>query len=209
MYCKNCGTNLSESSTFCSNCGKPVRENNNVQYQQSQSTQPVQAEWAVQARTQTNNATYQQYQQAQQSQQSPQPQQYNPNTQPYQQAIPSAEQADAKDNKAMGVLSYFGLLVLIPIFAAKDSKFARFHSNQGLVLLIFNVAYSVLVGIINSVFASVVSWSMLGVYTAVSTILSLSCLFFAVLAIIGIVNACKGEMKGLPLIGKIKILKTK
>ena len=43
---------------------------------------------------------------------------------------------DIQNNKAMGILSYIGLLVLIPIFAAKDSKFARFHANQGLVLVI-------------------------------------------------------------------------
>ena len=46
------------------------------------------------------------------------------------------EQKDIEDNKFMSVLAYLGLFVLIPIFAAKDSDFARFHSNQGLVLLI-------------------------------------------------------------------------
>ena len=40
--------------------------------------------------------------------------------------------ADVQNNKVMAVLAYIGLLVLIPIFAAKDSKFARFHSGQGL-----------------------------------------------------------------------------
>ena len=39
-------------------------------------------------------------------------------------------------NKVMAILSYFGILVLIPIFAAKDDAFARYHANQGLVLLI-------------------------------------------------------------------------
>lgn len=32
MYCKNCGTNLNEKSSFCPNCGTPV---SNANYQQS------------------------------------------------------------------------------------------------------------------------------------------------------------------------------
>ena len=35
----------------------------------------------------------------------------------------------------MAILAYFGILVLIPILAAKDSKFARFHANQGLLFM--------------------------------------------------------------------------
>lgn len=38
---------------------------------------------------------------------------------------------DIQNNKVMAILAYFGILVLIPIFAAKESKFARFHANQG------------------------------------------------------------------------------
>ncbi len=43
----------------------------------------------------------------------------------------------------MGILCYLGILVLIPIFAAKDSKFVRFHANQGLILLLASVAYGI------------------------------------------------------------------
>lgn len=42
------------------------------------------------------------------------------------------DKADVEQNKVMAILAYFGILVLIPILAAKDSKFARFHANQGL-----------------------------------------------------------------------------
>ena len=34
---------------------------------------------------------------------------------------------DIEQNKVMAILAYFGILVLIPIFAAKESKFARCH----------------------------------------------------------------------------------
>ena len=43
---------------------------------------------------------------------------------------------DIEQNKLMAILAYLGILVIIPILAAKESKFARFHSNQGLILLI-------------------------------------------------------------------------
>ena len=39
-----------------------------------------------------------------------------------------SDKKDITDNKVMAILAYFGPLVLIPIFAAKESKFARYHS---------------------------------------------------------------------------------
>ena len=81
-----------------------------------------------------------------------------------------ADIRDAQDNKVMAILAYFGPVVLVPILAARESRFARYHANQGLVLLI-------------------------------------ACIVFLVLAIIGIINASKGEMKLLPVISGISILK--
>ena len=52
--------------------------------------------------------------------------------------------ADIKNNTVMGVLAYLGLLVFIPMFAAKESKFAQFHANQGLLLLILWIASGVI-----------------------------------------------------------------
>ena len=54
------------------------------------------------------------------------------------------DKEDIQKNTFMAILAYFGILVLIPIFAAKDSKFARFHSNQGLILLIVAILYYVI-----------------------------------------------------------------
>lgn len=95
---------------------------------------------------------------------------------------------DARSNKLMAVLAYLGVLVLIPLFAAKESKFARFHTNQGLILLIFNVV---------SIVFSRLGWGTL------SWILNV---VIFILAIIGIINAVKGEAKELPVVGKYRIL---
>ena len=109
---------------------------------------------------------------------------------------------DVSDNKGLSVLAYIGILVLIPIFAAKNSKFARFHSNQGLVLLIADVAVSIVSGILNAIFGGII---VLG--TIVSIVCSLAGLALLALAILGIVNAAQGKAKELPLIGSIKLLK--
>ncbi|MCL2300299.1 MAG: zinc ribbon domain-containing protein [Firmicutes bacterium] len=135
-------------------------------------------------------------------QQYAQPPQYA--QQPPQYAAPVDDEAkDAQDNKLMGILSYLGFLWLVPIFAAKESKFAKFHANQGLVLFILEVAYGIVNGILSAIFYAI-SWRLGSI---MGTILGLVYIGIAVLAILGIVNAVKGEKKELPLIGKIKILK--
>ncbi len=109
---------------------------------------------------------------------------------------------DVSKNKVMAVLAYFGPLCFIPMFAAKDSKFARFHANQGLVLLIACVAYSIVSSILNSIILAI-SWRLY----FITSIISFISIIFAVLAILGIINAANGRAKELPVIGKFKILK--
>ena len=98
-------------------------------------------------------------------------------------------------NKGLAVLSYFGLLILIPVFIARNDPFVRYHINQGLVLFLVDIICGILGSIIGAI--PVVG----GIIT-----LALGIVIF-VLFIIGIINAVKGEMKPLPLIGGIEILK--
>ena len=98
-------------------------------------------------------------------------------------------------NKVMAILSYFGILVLIPIFAAKNDAFARYHANQGLVLFLVDIICGILGSIIGEI--PVVG----GIITT-----ALGVVIF-VLMILGIINAAKGETKPLPLIGGISIIK--
>lgn len=96
---------------------------------------------------------------------------------------------DIEKNKVMAVLAY--ILFFIPLLAAKDSKFARFHTNQGLVLFLGGIIASVVAVI------PVIGWIVAPIAGLVIT----------VLAIIGILNALNGRAKELPVIGKFKILK--
>lgn len=113
-----------------------------------------------------------------------------------------SDKADVEANKVMAILSYLGILVLIPIFGAKESKFARFHANQGLILCLAAIGYSVAYSILSSIILAI-SWRL---YFLVS-ILGFLSLVFLVLAVIGIINAANGQTKELPVIGKYRIIK--
>ena len=93
-------------------------------------------------------------------------------------------------------------LFIIPLLAAKDSKFAKFHVNQGIVLFIAELVCSIAVGIVSAIlrFIPVVRAFLPATLT---TLVSIAALAFM---IIGIVNAAQGKAKELPLIGGIKIL---
>ncbi len=114
------------------------------------------------------------------------------------------EQEDIQNNKAMNILSYIGLLVLVPIFAAKNSKSARFNANQGLVLLIIEAAGSITFGIISAIFSMPILKFLKWIPDTLSWLWWAAC---AVLAVFGIVNAARGFVKELPIIGKFQILK--
>ncbi|MGI5884761.1 MAG: zinc ribbon domain-containing protein [Candidatus Spyradocola sp.] len=109
--------------------------------------------------------------------------------------------ADIQNNKVMAVLSYIGILVLVPIFAAKDSPFARFHANQGLILFLAEVIFGVANVILTVIFAFLGPIALLW-----SIVAFLVYIAFLVLLILGIINAAQGQAKELPLIGKIRIL---
>lgn len=99
------------------------------------------------------------------------------------------DKADIEKNKIMAVLAY--IIFLIPLIAAKESPFARFHTNQGLLLVIAAVILSVIAAV------PVIGWIIAPVIGIAVT----------VLAVIGILNALNGKAKELPLIGKFRILK--
>ena len=109
---------------------------------------------------------------------------------------------DIQNNKTMGILSYIGLLVLIPIFAAKDSKFARFHANQGLVLVIAQAIITTVLSI-TAVILGLIPY--IGWFLALIIRLLIPVVYIP--SIIGIINAAKGQAKELPIIGGIRILK--
>ena len=108
----------------------------------------------------------------------------------------SAEDADA--NRVFGILAYLGIFVLVPIIVAKDSPFAKYHSNQGLVLFIAEIATFFITG-------AFVFIPFLGMLVYFVHLIFL--LVFLVLVILGIINAAQGKCVPLPVIGGIKLIK--
>ena len=104
-----------------------------------------------------------------------------------------SDEMDADDvsrNKLMAVLAYIGPLVIVPLLVAKDSKFAKFHTNQGLILFLVAIVCSLLAKL------KVIGW-LFSVCGAVVFIL----------AVVGIIYACQGKAKELPVVGNWQILK--
>ncbi|GAB6992004.1 DUF4870 domain-containing protein [Paenibacillus pini] len=103
---------------------------------------------------------------------------------------PQPDPNDVQTNKTMGILAY--ILFFLPLLAARDSQFAMYHANQGLLLLLTAVAANFVLGII-----PILGWILL----------PFANIAIFILLILGIVNAANGQMKQLPLIGNISLLK--
>ena len=50
---------------------------------------------------------------------------------------------DINKNKAVAIVACFWILFFVPLVAAKDSGFAKFYANQGLILFITGIILSV------------------------------------------------------------------
>ena len=158
-FCSKCGEQIGDNAKSCPKCGAPTSAASQNNGENGQKSATEKINAAWTKCNDTADSTAQ----------------YNRN--------------DIENNKFMSVLAYISILVLIPLFAAKDSEFARFHTNQGLVLFIVEVIIGILA------FVPIIKYFIwiLNIVTFV-------------LAIIGIVNVCNGKAKELPLIGGIRFL---
>lgn len=100
------------------------------------------------------------------------------------------EQEDINNNKTMAGLAY--IIFFLPLIVCPQSAFARFHANQGLLLLILSVVGTTILGVI-----PIIGWMLIPIF----------CLAIFLLCIMGLVSGLQGNSKRLPLIGKYTILK--
>jgi len=112
---------------------------------------------------------------------------------PAKKATQVATKEDIEKNKVNAILSYIGILIIVPLVSedAKKSPFAKFHMNQGLVLLIASVAIS-FVWVI-----PVLGW-LVGFFGGIALFV------FWLMALIG---ALQGKMNKVPLLGDIELIK--
>ncbi len=104
-----------------------------------------------------------------------------------------ADPNDVAKNKTMAILAYF--IFFLPLITdAKDSQFAKFHANQGLLLVIASFAMMAIDIVL--AFIPIVGWfASIGLHIAIF-----------VFWIMGLVNASNGQMKELPVIGSIHLI---
>lgn len=108
---------------------------------------------------------------------------------------------DIEENKVFAFFSYLGFLFIIPLIARPDSRFCKFHVNQGIILCITEAIVGALCAALE---LAMVTASLVSVIELMTTALDI---LTACLAIYGIVNALTGKAKELPVIGKFRILK--
>lgn len=100
------------------------------------------------------------------------------------------EAEDIEKNKVLSAVAY--LLFFIPLLAAPDSKYGKFHVNQGLLNLILAIAGGIILG-----FIPIIGWMLLPLFN----------LAILALDIYGAYNAYTGKAIEMPLYGHIEIIK--
>ena len=110
--------------------------------------------------------------------------------------VPGANRSSSNSNEIwMGILSYLGILALIPYFVKDQTPFVRAHAVRGINLLLLEVIVWVAVGVFSFI-------------PVLNDILStLAGLASFVLSLIGIINVANKEDKDLPFIGTIRLIK--
>ena len=104
---------------------------------------------------------------------------------------------DIAKNKAMAIIGYpFFFLFFIPLLddETKNSPFAKFHANQQLAILICCFGGIMVSSFLTVIWIGAILIPLIGIAT------------FA-FVIMGMINAANGEMKKLPIIGELKLIK--
>lgn len=109
-------------------------------------------------------------------------------------STPVSTAGDVTTEKGLAILSY--IIPIIPYLMKPKTEFGKFHALQGLNVWILGIIYSLAINIADNFLPGFIG-----------AILSLGSIFFTVMYIMGIVQACQGKMEELPVIGQFKIVK--
>jgi uncharacterized membrane protein len=102
---------------------------------------------------------------------------------------------EIESGKTMGILAY--IFFVIPLLAARDNKFAMYHTEQAIILWIAFVLIYIVLWILTFIIGQISS----SIACVVSIAGILPWIAYLVLWIMGLMNAIGGKVKELPVIG--------
>lgn len=174
VFCKKCGTQLEDNAAFCPKCGESAgntASSNAGQNTQSDSSTSYANEAYQNAKSKVETVL---------------------NTKD---ATNEYDNQDIENNKVICALAYIPILFFLPLIACpKDSKFAKFHANQGLLFFIL----SILVGIVCFIIGHIPVFGL--IVNILLGVIMLGMFLF------GLINTLQGKAKELPLIGGIRMI---
>jgi len=183
-YCTHCGHELNASDRFCANCGTKVAGAPDTEEETARPRSAFERttqRFSAKATTAWRNAM---------------------DTEDH---TADFEEDDIAQNSGFALIAYLGPFLLVPLFGSGKSRFARFHINQSLCLIVSFLVYSLLLALalallqwipgFDTVFATAYHW--LEIIGGVGTIL---------LALRGIYNANHGLARELPFVGRFQLI---
>ena len=148
-FCKNCGSSQPDGTKFCTNCGAPIEETVNAVETANTAVPPV---------TDVNYGGANEHK-------------FSGNFN----YAPGAGE-ESMSTRGLAILSYIGLLALIPLFMKRDDEFVRFHLNQGVAMTLTMYALALL----NNLVIGHIPF-INGVYALALTVLSFVFFVFSIL----------------------------
>ena len=160
-FCSHCGINVSDGKTYCPYCGQSVK---------AHVYNNARGEKAYEGNGNAHTADWQDYNRYRDD---------------------GFSKRDVDENRIVAMLSYFNILLIIPLLLKPRSQYVRFHCNQGILLLLMTILISI---ISKSPFLG-------GLFGFVGSIFVFLCFAY------GVLNALTGNARPLPIIGMFTIIK--
>jgi len=125
-----------------------------------------------------------------------------------QESEPAVDERSSSDAVLLATVGYIPLLFFLPLFVGTREPYARFHGRQSLVLFAAVIVFNLAVGVSDLLLGRVLgSMFLLGFFfKAVAWLIHYPAGFvvavaYAVLVIIGIVQAATGQYWRIPVVG--------
>lgn len=183
--CRKCGSYVPEGKIACPVCGRIAVRSSDVSNEQVKQRRSMTTK---QHDTPFSGDTYERHKY------------HNPHSEEYRRTkYERGTQLPKQSKRILCAAAYFWFFFFLPLIALPGSKEAKFHANQGLVLFLYKIIIS---GLAATVTMTLRTGETLGAVFDVLEIL------YPLLMVYGAANAYNGKMIELPLIGKIKILKS-